>query len=187
MATAANAAVIDRLLRHNAYATRVLLERCRDLTAAQFIRAFNIGPGSLHDTLLHVVGAMLRWSDRIDQRPLRDSVEAADRTWTPNEIIVLLAEAADDLDRVVRRVIEQDQLDEPMAFALRDERFVFTRGTAIVHVATHGVHHRAQALNMLRRLGVEDLPDLDAIEWELADAPPPGAPSPAVPETDRGR
>ena len=51
----------------------------------------------------------------------------------------------------------------------RAEPFVVTRGTAIVHVMTHGAHHRAQALNMLRRLGVEELPDLDAIEWELDD------------------
>jgi uncharacterized damage-inducible protein DinB len=43
----------------------------------------------------------------------------------------------------------------------------FGRGTAMVHIATHGMHHRAQALNMLRRLGVTDLPELDAVAWEL--------------------
>ena len=29
-------------------------------------RRFEIGPGSLHDTLTHIVGAMFRWADRID-------------------------------------------------------------------------------------------------------------------------
>lgn len=45
--------------------------------------------------------------------------------------------------------------------------FTFSRAAAIVHVLTHGVHHRAQCLNMLRRLGRPLTGvDLDPIEWE---------------------
>jgi uncharacterized damage-inducible protein DinB len=47
--------------------------------------------------------------------------------------------------------------------------FRFSRRTALVHVCTHGAHHRAQALNMLRHLGVEELPEVDAITWGLVD------------------
>lgn len=55
--------IAGRLLQHNAWATRVLLERCRSLTPQQFLQQHDIGPGSLHDTLRHIIGAMLRWSD----------------------------------------------------------------------------------------------------------------------------
>jgi uncharacterized damage-inducible protein DinB len=48
-----------------------------------------------------------------------------------------------------------------------------------VHVTTHGMHHRAQCLNVLRRLevpGVSDrLPDLDALEWQLKGGTAPTA------------
>lgn len=164
------AGTIDRLAGHNVWATRVLLERCRGLTPEQFTRSFDIGPGRLHDTLLHVAGAMRRWADRIGDRPLRPSVEQENRVRTPDEILALLNEAEADLSGVLGRVVEEGRLDETMSITIPryQEPFVFTRGTAIVHVMTHGVHHRAQAINMLRRLGLADLPDLDAIEWELA-------------------
>jgi uncharacterized damage-inducible protein DinB len=48
--------------------------------------------------------------------------------------------------------------------------YQFTAAAAMVHVLTHGHYHRAQCLNMLRRLnvpGVSDkIPDLDVIDWQ---------------------
>ena len=160
---------IDRLLGHNAWATALLADRCRALSPQQFARRFEIGPGTLQRTLLHIVGAMRRWADRIGDRAVRPSVEDEVSAPTPDEIIAILDEAAADLAAVVGCVVDEDRLDEIMEHRILgwDEPFRFTRGTAIIHVLTHGVHHRAQALNILRRLGVEDLPDLDAIEWEL--------------------
>jgi len=160
---------IDRLLGHNAWATALLADRCRALSPQQFARRFEIGPGTLQRTLLHIVGAMRRWADRIGDRAVRPSVEDEVNAPTPDEIIAILDETAADLAAVVGCVVDEDRLDEIMEHRIRgrDEPFRFTRGTAIIHVLTHGVHHRAQALNILRRLGVEDLPDLDAIEWEL--------------------
>ncbi len=170
MTIATEASTIDRLLRHNAWATRVLLERCRDLTPAQFSQKFEMGLGTTHDTLLHIVGAMYRWADRIGDRPLRPRLEDEPRIWTPDEIITRLDACAPDLAGVIKRVVDENRLGEKMEFDAPDQpSFVFTRGTAIVHVATHGVHHRAQALNMLRRLGLNDLPDVDAVEWELVE------------------
>jgi uncharacterized damage-inducible protein DinB len=168
-----NAAVLERFLAHNAWAIRVLLERCRSLAPAQFTQRFEIGPGSLHDTLLHVVGAMRRWADRIGGRTVRPSIEGPAAVRTPEEIIALLEDAAPDLAGVVRRVVEAGRLEERMEVRMGagPEPFAFTRGTAIVHVITHGVHHAAQALNMLRRLGAGDLPEIDAIEWELEGVP----------------
>ena len=57
-----------------------------------------------------------------------------------------------------------------MTFREDGPEFTFTRGVALTHVLVHGTHHRAQCLNMLRRLdvpGVSDrLPDLDVNEWQ---------------------
>ena len=161
--------MIDRLLHHNAWATALLADRCRTLSPQQFARRFEIGPGTLQRTLLHIVGAMHRWADRIGDRAVRPSVDDEVNAPTPDEIIAILDETAADLAAVVGCVVDEDRLDEIMELRIRgrDEPFRFTRGTAIIHVLTHGVHHRAQALNILRRLGVEDLPEIDAIDWEL--------------------
>jgi len=165
--------IVDRLLEHNAWATRVLLERCRALTPEQFSRRFEMGPGSLHDTLRHIIGAMLRWSDRIADRTLRSTIEVDSALRSPDELLALLDRAAAELGAVARSMREARRLDEVMEVTFGTAAPIrFTRGTAIVHVMTHGAHHRAQALNMLRQLGIrpDDLPDLDAIEWELVSS-----------------
>ncbi len=165
---------LDILLAHNAWATRRMLAVCEKLTAEQFHERFDIGLGSLHDTLLHIVGAMQRWSDRIAEVPLRPSPEAEKRPRTPRELLAMLDEASQALRSAAEGA---SATGEGLAarFAVTfggHEPLVFTRGAALVHVTTHGMHHRAQALNMLRRLGVSDLVDeIDALDWELAEGP----------------
>jgi uncharacterized damage-inducible protein DinB len=161
--------ITDRMQQHNAWATRVLLERCRALTQEQFEQRFDIGPGSLHDTLLHIIGAMLRWSDRLASRAVRPSIEKDKSLRTADQLLDQLGRAECELEAVVCKVGREHRHDEMMQaeFSLVQ----FTRGSAIVHVLTHGMHHRAQALNMLRRLGVTDLPEIDPLDWELATAP----------------
>ena len=39
-------------------------------------------------------------------------------------------------------------------------------GGGIAHIITHSMHHGAQLLYMLRRLGVQGLPEGDVLSWE---------------------
>ena len=41
-----------------------------------------------------------------------------------------------------------------------------TYGSAIAHVITHNMHHRAEILHMLGKLNVPDLPEGDVLTWE---------------------
>jgi uncharacterized damage-inducible protein DinB len=43
--------------------------------------------------------------------------------------------------------------------------YSFCRGGVITNVTTHGLHHHAQCLNMLRQLGVDPLPHSSVVEW----------------------
>ena len=162
---------LDISLAHNAWATRELLRACERLNDAQWHQRFDMGPGSLHDTLTHIVGAMFRWADRIDGPPraLRPSIEDSTQR-TVAELIALLDEAAADLDSSAVRA-RQRGLDTIVDVTFAGTPYRFTLGATLVHVTTHGMHHRAQCLNMLRRLGAagisDALPDLDVLEWEL--------------------
>ncbi|MCA9007923.1 MAG: hypothetical protein KDA70_21820, partial [Planctomycetaceae bacterium] len=51
-----------------------------------------------------------------------------------------------------------DVLDDPP----REKTF----GTALAHIITHSMHHRAQLLYLLRLSGVESLPEGDVFSWE---------------------
>ncbi len=168
---------LDVLLRHDHWGTRRVLEVCRELSAEQFRQRFDMGPGSLHDTLTHVVGAMRRWADRLIQRPIRPAIDnpprnvgmpSEYRVRTPDELISLLDEAAAELAAIAREIERPGGpgLFSQIDFALDGTTYRSTRGAALVHVTTHGTHHRAQCLNMLRRLGVSRLPELTVIDWQ---------------------
>ena len=49
---------------------------------------------------------------------------------------------------------------------IRDRKTLhITRGAGRAKVTTHGMHYRAQPLNMLRQLGVQPLPRTSVTEW----------------------
>lgn len=56
---------IDIMLAHNEWATRNVLEACAKLTPEQFHKTFEIGPGTLHNATLHIVGAMRTWTQTL--------------------------------------------------------------------------------------------------------------------------
>jgi len=161
-------------LEHNSWATREVLRACTVLDDRQWHRRFEMGPGSLHDTLTHIVGAMFRWADRIDGPPrvVRPSIEDGTRR-TPAELMTLLDGAAPDLAASAERARARG-LETALDVTLGGQAYRFTLGAMLVHVTTHGMHHRAQCLNMLRQLavpGVSDrLPEIDVLEWQLGSA-----------------
>lgn len=161
-------AILTCLLDHNRWATSVLLRDCVRLSPDQWRRRFEIGLGSLQHTLRHVVGAMLRWADRIAEREILPSIESNGQDYAPQELEELLARGDAALRSVAAELVATGRLGEPMGFPHEGGVYRFSKLSAFVHVATHGVHHRAQALNMRRQLGLPPLGlDLDAIESEL--------------------
>lgn len=177
------------LLAHNRWGNQMVLEACRGLTQEQFHRKFPIGVGErggLHLTMTHIVSAMGRWADRIREiKPGRAALE-------PMAFVIPGLPPADARDRSVDELLAiNDQNSKDLADALAKSRAIglgnafevpfpspqglkpvqLTRGAALTHVLTHGYYHRAQALNMLRHLGVpsvsDSLPKTSITEWQI--------------------
>ncbi len=163
-----NSRGITTLIAHNTWATSLLLDDAATLSVEQFHQRFEIGPGSLHDTLRHIIGAMRRWADRIGGAELRPSIEQDDRHRSPAELMTLLTAADAQLRTVAEALDASDRWLEPMEFQMPDgPTYRFQRLTAMLHALTHGMHHRAQALNIRRQLGLPPIGyDLDVVEWE---------------------
>jgi uncharacterized damage-inducible protein DinB len=159
---------LTALLHHNRWATHRVLDLCARITPEQFHQRFEIGPGSLHDTLRHIVGCMRGWSTDIAGLPLRPPIKPPGEAFSLAELAKLLDEITEELRTLIRQA--EGRLGEHVHATFNGKQFTFTRGFALTHVLVHGTHHRAQCLNMLRRLdvaGVSDrLPDLDVNDWQ---------------------
>lgn len=151
---------IRRCYAHADWCQRAILAACKTLDNAMLDRTFDMGMGSLRATLGHIFDAEAWWYSNWTEGPgklfpdsknlsLADAESkysvAAERR---NAYIASLSDA--DLTRIVGA--------QPRPGVVRE----FTLGVALLQVATHGNHHRAQALNMLRHCGAE-LPKLDYI------------------------
>lgn len=155
---------LDILLAHDQWATRQMLDTCAKLTDEQFHRRFEMGPGSLHDTLTHILAATRVWGDLLASREQRPRLEGTHRTVA--DLTALHDEIAKDFATSARA----HPVDGLVSRVREGKTYTFTRGAVIMQVTTHAMHHRAQCLNMLRTLGVTPLPPSSAIEWaRMAD------------------
>jgi uncharacterized damage-inducible protein DinB len=160
--------LLDRLLGHDAWTTRHLLERCRELTDEQLDRQFDIGHRTVRATLLHIIRNVEGWAvlmsgkgpreARMDDQDLAAMGVAA--------MSVRLDAASADLATVSRAVAARSGWDESFFDTFDDPPTKKSFGGGIAHVITHSMHHRAQLLYMLRRLGMEGLPEGDVLSWE---------------------
>ena len=66
-----------------------------------------------------------------------------------------------------RRLADEHRLEDHWVDVLDNPPTEKTYGGAIAHVITHDMHHRAQVLYMLDKLGLNDLPEGDLLGWEM--------------------
>lgn len=184
----ATADPVQILIRSDAWGTREILKICATLTNEQYHRKFEIGLASLHDTLCHIVSTMMRWTDRLAQRTPRPILLALPeyphlggepRERPPAELLALLDAAERDLCDVAAAIAREGRYASIVEVSWPApggpaKQYRFTRGAVLAHVTTHGYHHRAQCLNMLRQLGApvpgvtDGYPELSAVDWQTA-------------------
>jgi uncharacterized damage-inducible protein DinB len=152
----------DLLLTHDRWATRNVLLACEPLSGEQFHRKFEMGFGSLHAILTHVLSATIGWSKNLERsvttaRPDADGVQR-----TPTELLALHTVIYDEFESIARA----HPLDDTITISRNNITLTIPRGVAVTHLTTHNMHHRAQCVNMLRHVGVSPLPFTSVIEWQ---------------------
>ncbi len=146
--------LLDRLLGHGHWVTARLLDLSRDLTDAQLDQPFDVGHRTLRATFEHMIINVEFWTALMAERqgdaPRDDRSLAAlvDRHEHSHAAFAAFA----------RRVRDERRLDDTFVDYFGG-RMMF--GGAIVHVVLHDAEHRGEALHILERLGVPDLPEVD--------------------------
>jgi len=153
----------DVLLKHHRWSMHQLLDALDQRTDDELHRRFEMGVGSLHATVVHMLGALRGWTDVLAQRDFRDRLDASTTTFSMADLRRLLDEASDEFEMLVRG----NPHDELLTGERGGTTYTFSRGAIMTHVTTHAMYHRAQCLNMLRQLGAEDLPKSAVVEWMI--------------------
>lgn len=156
---------LDRLLEHDAWTTRLLIDRCRELSEEQLDHPFDIGHRTIRSTLHHIIFNMETWSALMAGEAMSKSRTVVQER-SMSQFQERLGRAAARLSKVAREVSERGAWDERWLDVLDDPPVEKTYGGAIAHIITHSMHHRAQLLYMLRQLGLRDLPEGDVLSWE---------------------
>ena len=86
------------LVEHDFWATRNILSACQGLTDSQMHQEFEMGVGTLHNTLVHILGAMHAWSDLLAQREQRPRLEYTKRTM--DELLGLFEEIGTEFSKL---------------------------------------------------------------------------------------
>ena len=135
----------------------------RPLSADDYARPFPIGLGSLGRTLTHIMICEFAYALRIEGREVPPYEQFQFQDETPPPFAVL--EPAWTKQAGHTRTVLESVRDWSKEFNYRpmwNDRQIVTASAADIftQMALHEVHHRAQAMNMLRQLGVT-LEDID--------------------------
>ena len=158
---------LDRMLGHDAWTTRQLLLLAMPLTDADLDREFDIGLRTLRATFRHVIHNTNVWEALMAGDVPRTKVRCP---LSIAEMIVAHDAASTSLAMLARDVAARGAWDELFHDVLVEPPQSFTLGAGIAHVLTHSMHHRGQIIHMMKKLGVENVPEGDVMSWEFSRA-----------------
>lgn len=154
----------DSLLEYCHYgdwASRRVIAAAAGLTDAQLDRKFEMGLGTLRRTLMHIYDAETWWVENWKGTPESHFQRLPDST--------ALAALQGLYDSVIERrdafisALDETGLNRVVACEPGPGvKLRFRIGESLMQLGFHGTHHRAQASNMLRRLGATP-PELDYV------------------------
>jgi uncharacterized damage-inducible protein DinB len=157
---------LDELFAFNDWARDAIMKSAAGLSGQQLDQPFEMGPGSLRNTLNHLYAVESVWLDRwhgkqphyrvsaegVEMAPLWD--EWRDIAKRRNAYVAGLKDADLGVDLTYKNI--------------KGETLTFPLGAMLLHVSNHGSHHRAQVLNMLRHVGATmPKPETDYIFMKL--------------------
>jgi uncharacterized damage-inducible protein DinB len=162
--------MLDRLLGHDLATTRELLQRCFELTDEQLDRDFDAGWRTLRKTCDHMIGNIETWTDLMMERPVRP---ASDRI-AVQDFLERLEHSYAEFAAFATQIEDEGRLDDLWTDVLDNPPVQKSFGGAIGHVITHNMHHRAELLHMMHRLGMKNLPEGDLMGWDQRTRLSPG-------------
>lgn len=159
--------LLDRLLEHDIWTSRQLILQSKSLSNAQLDQPFDIDNRTLRECFIHIILAMEIWNDLLYERRVRSSQELRAQAQSLDGLIARLERAGQEFGTLARRIGRENRWDDTFIDVLDDPPQRKTFGGTIGHVITHSMHHRAQAMYIMEKLGIQDHIEGDVLGWEM--------------------
>jgi uncharacterized damage-inducible protein DinB len=146
--------ILRELFNYNYWARDRQLEACTSLAAEEFLRPMGSSFSSLHETLVHLVGAEWVWLERwrgqsphaMPKASELPTLAAIEERWRAVER---------DLNRYLSGLSEQS-LALPLTYTnFKGETWTYTLWQTLFHLINHQSYHRGQVSTLLRQLGAQ--------------------------------
>ncbi len=145
---------LRELFNYNYWARDRQLEACVALTTEQFLRPMGSSFSSLHDTLVHLVGAEWVWLERWRGQSPRAMPAARDLP-TLAAIEERWRAVERDLKGYLSGLSEQSLL-QPLTYTnLKGETWTYLLWQTLFSLINHQSYHRGQVSTLLRQLGAQ--------------------------------
>jgi uncharacterized damage-inducible protein DinB len=148
---------IEMLIEHNNTCREPLLDSLKKLNNDDFTQV--LGSSSIRDILVHLMNAEIYWISVLS------GLES--ETLNPEEFteVELISKTWRKIERETREFVSE-QTDVSLQYVKTvtwdDTTVSFTVAKALIHMATHEVHHRGFIIGLLLQMGYEP-PDVNMI------------------------
>jgi uncharacterized damage-inducible protein DinB len=142
---------LDDMLRHNAWATGILIDFCRTLDPANLDAGARGTYGTLYGTLQHLVGAEQWYAQLLTGKIVGRRIRRTDPPHSLDELATISAATG-------ARMLEVAASDDATRVIVTNEPRRSTVGVVLAQVVHHGNEHRAQATTVLGANGIEPPP-----------------------------
>jgi uncharacterized damage-inducible protein DinB len=148
---------IEMLIEHNNACREPLFDSLKNLDNDDFTQV--LGNSSIRDILVHLMNSEIYWISTLS------GMES--ETLSPEEFtdVRSIAKTWRKIERETREFVAE-QTDVSLQYVKTvtwdDTTVSFTIAKALVHMATHEVHHRGFIIGLLRQMGYEP-PDVNMI------------------------
>ncbi|CAN5840049.1 DinB family protein [soil metagenome] len=155
---------IQLLFDYNYWANHRVLTAAAKVSQADFLAPTNQSWGSLHGTLLHVLGAEWVWRARFQEK-ISPRTLLAEQDFPSLAAIKDRWQTEEQLMRVYLDSLNDEQLNQPIAYeSLSGKPYTTVLWHILAHTVNHGTQHRAQCAVILTDLGASP-GDLDLIVY----------------------
>lgn len=143
---------LSGFLRYNDWANDHLLQTAATFSDAQLDQPFDVGLGSLRRILTHIWAGEHTWLQRwrgVVETPWPNEAEKIPMS----DLSLRFAETRTDREAFVAGLTDAALATEMTYRDSKGSLFRATLSDMLIQGATHSIHHRAQAANLVRRIG----------------------------------